>query len=127
MLAVSAVITDSGKVLLIKRGHEPALGLWSLPGGSVEKDESLHDALMREVREETSLHVDIHHKIFHQEIILSSEHTYDLHTFVATVSGGILSAGDDAADAKWYTLSELEQLDTTPRLSEIVALAFEDR
>ena len=58
MVAVSAVIVDAeNRVLLVQRGHEPALGQWSLPGGSVEAGESMSEALRREVREETGLEV----------------------------------------------------------------------
>ena len=53
---VGAVIKDGpGRLLLIKRGHEPGKGLWSIPGGRVEAGESDADALVREVREETGL------------------------------------------------------------------------
>ncbi|HJY99567.1 MAG TPA: NUDIX domain-containing protein, partial [Streptosporangiaceae bacterium] len=56
---VGAVITDSrGRLLLIRRGHEPGAGLWSLPGGRIEPGETDAEALVREMREETGLEVE---------------------------------------------------------------------
>jgi ADP-ribose pyrophosphatase YjhB (NUDIX family) len=58
-LAVSAAIFRDGKVLLTRRARSPAKGFYSLPGGRVEFGESLHQALAREVNEETALDIDI--------------------------------------------------------------------
>src|SRR5258707_14303163 len=53
---VGAVIEDdAGRLLLIKRGHDPGRGLWSVPGGRVEAGETAEEAVVREVREETGL------------------------------------------------------------------------
>src|ERR1700740_3671701 len=55
---VGAVIKDDqGRLLLIKRGHEPGAGLWSVPGGRIEPGETDAEALVREMREETGLAV----------------------------------------------------------------------
>ena len=120
IVAVSAVIVQDVDVLLIQRGHEPALGLWSLPGGACEAGETLEQALIREVKEETSLDVTVVTETFHQDIQLSPEHIYDLYTFTVSVISGNAVAGDDAADLKWVKLSELDSLQTTPRLAEII-------
>ena len=123
-LAVSAVINEGTQVLLIVRGHEPAQGLWSLPGGGVETGESLEEALVREVREETGLIIQVQSDVFHQDIVLSPTDTYDLHTFTAIVLGGEMRAGDDAAEVAWVELSMLSELQTTPRLEEIILTAL---
>lgn len=123
-LAVSAVINEGTQVLLIVRGHEPAQGLWSLPGGGVETGESLEEALVREVREETGLIIQVQSDVFHQDIVLSPTHTYDLYTFTAIVLGGEMRAGDDAAEVAWVELSMLSELQTTPRLEEIILTAL---
>ena len=59
IVAVGAVILDGDRVLLVQRGQEPLKGEWSLPGGAVELGETLEEALVREVREETSLDVAV--------------------------------------------------------------------
>ena len=59
IVGVGAVIVDGDRVLLVKRAHEPLKGEWSLPGGAVEVGETLEAALVREVREETGLDVDV--------------------------------------------------------------------
>jgi 8-oxo-dGTP diphosphatase len=120
IIAVSAVIFVDDLVLLIQRGHEPAQGLWSLPGGACEEGETLEHALIREVKEETNLDVSVVTETFHQDIQLSPEYIYDLHTFTVSVLSGNAVAGDDAADLKWVKLNELDSLPTTPRLAEII-------
>ncbi len=60
MRCVGAIIRDTeGRLLLIQRGHPPSEGLWSLPGGRVEEDETDADALRREIREETGLEIQV--------------------------------------------------------------------
>jgi 8-oxo-dGTP diphosphatase len=121
ILAASAVIRDgSGRVLLVKRGHEPAKGLWSLPGGSVEEGETLSQAVVREVLEETGLHVVTGSDVWRVRVELSKGHYYDVRALSATVTGGVLAAGDDAADASWWDKSELPHLDLTPHLLEFL-------
>jgi mutator protein MutT len=58
-VGVGAVIVSDGKVLLVKRGREPLAGQWSLPGGAVEVGETLEECLVRELREETGLDVEV--------------------------------------------------------------------
>jgi len=121
VLAASAVIVDSdSRVLLIKRGHEPAKNLWSLPGGSVEEGENLVGAVIREVFEETGLRVVAGKEVWQVRVELSAGRFYDVHAFSATVMGGELVAGDDAEDAKWWHVDELSQLDLTPHLLEFL-------
>jgi len=122
VLAASAVIIDGdSRVLLIKRGHEPAKNLWSLPGGSVEAGETLADAVIREVAEETGLQVVTGEEVWRVRVELSAGSFYDVHAFSATVVAGELVAGDDADDAKWWHVDELSQLDLTPHLLEFLA------
>src|SRR5438128_12402839 len=59
IVGVGAVVLDGDRVLLVKRAHEPLKGEWSLPGGVVELGETLADALMREVLEETGVPIEI--------------------------------------------------------------------
>ena len=132
--AVSAVIVQDDKILLVKRGHEPSGGLWSFPGGRVELGETVREALVREVFEETSLVIEPGEPAGVQDVILGDESGISAHyiiiSFHASVISGELKAGDDAADAQWVGLGELDNYATTvglrERLSEIGVLAKDE-
>lgn len=117
MNCAGAVVRDpQGRVLLVRRANEPSRGLWSLPGGRIEPGESARDAAAREVLEETGLVVTV------GELLLTASFgPYVVDDFAATVTGGTLAAGDDALDARWFTLAELAALDLSPGL--LAALA----
>jgi len=121
-LAASAVIlNDNNRVLLVQRGHQPAEGLWSLPGGSVEPGESLTDAAAREVREETGLIVRVSDRVWLVTVALDPGRVYEVHAFRAHVVGGQLEASDDAADAEWVALDALAGRTLTPDLLEFLS------
>jgi len=116
---VGAIITDdTGRLLLIKRGHEPEEGRWSLPGGRVGPGESDPQALVREVREETGLQVEPGRLIGEVERPAPGGAIFDIHDYAATVSGGLLAAGDDAADARWIVPGDVGRLPLTSGLAE---------
>jgi 8-oxo-dGTP diphosphatase len=116
---VGAVIKDDhGRLLLIKRGHPPGAGLWSLPGGRVEPGETDTEALKREMREETGLVVDPGGLLGTVRRPGQDGDVLDIRDYVATVAGGTLRAGDDAAEARWVTISELAGLPITDGLVE---------
>lgn len=115
---MGAIITDdTGRLLLIQRGHEPEEGRWSLPGGRVRPGESDLEAVAREVREETGLHVEPGRLIGEVERPAPGGAIFDIHDYAATVSGGVLAAGDDAADARWVHPREIDLLDLTSGLT----------
>jgi 8-oxo-dGTP diphosphatase len=121
ILAASAVVqNDQGHFLLVKRGHEPAIGLWSLPGGSVEEGETLSDAATREVKEETGLDIVTGVEVWRVQVELAEGKHYDVHALQGWVKGGVLHAGDDAADARWWAIGELEGISLTPHLREFL-------
>jgi 8-oxo-dGTP diphosphatase len=108
---VGAIIFDaSDQLLLVKRGHPPGMGLWSVPGGRIEPGETDADALRREVLEETGLHVEAGRLAGTVERPGPDGVTYVIRDYLATVTGGVLAAGDDAADARWYTPADLVRL-----------------
>ena len=117
---VGAVIRDdAGRLLLIRRGHEPGMGLWSVPGGRVEDGESDEDALVREIREETGLIVApgrLVGTIRHPSGVTGSE--FDIRDYAAEVTGGTLIPGDDADDAMWAEPGELDSLPMASGLLE---------
>lgn len=114
--AVGAVIQRAdGRLLLIQRGNEPGRGLWSLPGGRVEPGESDELAVAREVAEETGLVVTV------GELAGRIRRgRYDIGDYYATVVSGELAAASDALDARWADASELQTLETTSRLAELL-------
>ena len=116
---VGAVIKDrSGRLLLIRRGHEPGKGQWSIPGGRVEAGESDAEALAREIREETGLVVTIGRLIGSVRRPAGDGREFDIRDYAATVTGGALVPGDDADDAAWAGQAELDGLPLTSGLLE---------
>jgi len=118
---VGAVVKDGrGRLLLIKRGHEPGLGLWSLPGGRIEPGETDAEALVRELREETGLEVEPGRLLGRVQRPGLDGDIIDIRDYTATVTGGTLRAGDDAADARWIAPAELGTLTFTEGLLEVL-------
>ena len=109
-----AVVRDAaGRLLLVRRGREPALGRWSLPGGRIEPGETAADAAAREVLEETGLEVEVGELLTTVDLAGSN---FRVHDFAATVVGGDLRAGDDATDVRWYADDEVVTLQLSPGL-----------
>jgi len=108
VVGVGAIVFQDGKVLLVRRGREPLKGEWSLPGGRLELGEHLEAAVIREVREETGLIVQVvRHAETLDRIFLEEERVryhYVLVDFLCEVKGGELLCGDDAADVAWFPL-----------------------
>lgn len=118
-----AVVRDGrGRVLLIRRGTEPGLGLWSVPGGRVEPGESPEAAAVREVAEETGLRVVLEGPAGTVERTGPGGQVYVIDDFFARVSADCdplrVRAGDDAAEVRWVTLEELSTLSCVEGLVE---------
>lgn len=93
-----------------------------MPGGKVEFGESLAEAAQRELLEETGL-LAKPQNLFRIRDIKSPEFHYSLHSVTAILEGGTLKASDDAADARWVTLNEIDQLPTVPDLLRSIELS----
>ena len=116
---VGAVVKDEqGRLLLIKRGHEPGAGLWSLPGGRIEPGETDAEALVREMLEETGLKVAPGRLLGNVKRPGLDGDVIDIRDYAATVISGTLRAGDDAADAMWASVADLGSLAVTDGLIE---------
>ncbi|MGH3160139.1 MAG: NUDIX hydrolase [Streptosporangiaceae bacterium] len=116
---VGAIITDSGgRLLLIKRGHEPGRGLWSVPGGRIEPGESDEQAVIREVAEETGLAVRVGRLVGSVRRPAPGGAVFGIRDYAATVTQGTLTAGDDADEARWVDRAEMAGLALTDGLAE---------
>jgi 8-oxo-dGTP diphosphatase len=128
-LAVSAAIVRDGRVLVVRRARAPANGLFSLPGGVVEIGETLNEAIIREVREETSLAIEpIGLAGFREAITRDTDDRIERHfvilPFAARWLAGEVTLNEELSEARWLDPAELTGLPTTPGLAEIVASAF---
>jgi 8-oxo-dGTP diphosphatase len=113
IVGVGAVVwNEKREVVLIRRDQPPRRGDWSIPGGRVEWGETLRDAILREVKEETGLKVEIVAPIETVDSITRDETGavvvhYVLVDFVARAVSGLLQAGSDAADARFVPFAAL--------------------
>jgi ADP-ribose pyrophosphatase YjhB (NUDIX family) len=128
-LAVSAAIIRDGHVLLVQRARSPAAGLFTLPGGVVESGETLEQALIREVQEETALTIEPLGLAGHREVIACDaqnriERHFVILSFAARWLAGEPRLNEELADARWLRPAEIVGLETTAGLSEIVDAAF---
>lgn len=104
------IFNQRGQLLLVRRGHEPQTGRWSVPGGRVEPGESPAEAAVREALEETGLAVRVEREVLNVRIPAGEGGEFDVHDFTATVVGGTLAPGDDATDARWFSPEQLLDL-----------------
>lgn len=128
-VAVSAAIIRDGKVLVVRRARKPALNLYTLPGGAVEAGETLHQAVIREVREETQLTIAPGALAGHREVIARDaqgrvERHFVILCFAARWIAGEPVLNEELDDARWLEPGALSGLKTTDGLAEIVAAAF---
>src|SRR5580704_3301177 len=134
-LAVSAAIFRDGRVLIVRRARPPAHGLYTLPGGGVELGETLEQAVIREVREETALAIEpIGLAGFRQAIARDAAGRIERHfvilPFAARWIAGEVLLNEELAEAHWLAPQQLGALKTTEGLADIVAAAgakFESR
>jgi ADP-ribose pyrophosphatase YjhB (NUDIX family) len=116
LVGVGAVVVDRGRVLLIRRGTEPLKGQWSLPGGMLELGESLVAGVVREVREETGLAVEVVELVELLDRIHRDEdrvrYHYVIADYLCRVTGGALEAASDADAVRWVQRAEWNRQDS---------------
>ncbi len=110
-LTVDGILVMDEKVLLVKRGREPFKGMYALPGGFVDYGEKTEDAIVREMKEETGLEVEVEGLlgVYSDPHRDPRGHTVSV-VYVLRLKGGKLSAGDDASEAAFFPLDSLPQL-----------------
>ena len=114
-VAVGAVVFKEERVLLVRRGQPPSEDLWAIPGGSVEIGETLQQAAEREILEETGITIRAEEPVFTFDVIDRDRagkirFHYVVVDLAAVYVAGDPKAGDDAAEARWVTAREIDEL-----------------
>lgn len=128
-VGVGAVVLHKSRVLLVRRGGQPSMGRWTIPGGLVELGETTAEAVCRELQEEcgTEIHVIGLAGVF-DRVVKDAEgrirYHYVLVDYVATVATDAVTAGSDAADACWVEIDRLADFDVTDGVIDMVRRAM---
>ena len=121
MVAVAAIVVVDDRLLLIRRGRGVSVGLWSLPGGTVEPGELLAEAVVRELHEETGLAGVCGPLVGVVERFVEGHHYVILdHRVTLLDPDAATTAGDDAADVAWVPLSEVAEWPLVDGLAEFL-------
>lgn len=129
VVGVGGVVIRDGGVVLVRRGKEPMKGQWSIPGGAVESGESLHDAVVRELREETGLTVrvgellEVFERVF-RDSAGAVEYHYVILDYACEWTSGELHAGGDAAEVILAQEAELGKYNLTEAATRVIQKAF---
>ena len=113
--AVGAIVFKEDRVLLVKRGKPPAESQWAIPGGSIELGESLQEAAEREILEEAGIVIRAGDPVFAFDTVRRDDSDrirfhYVIVDVTAEYVSGEIRAGDDAADARWVSAEEINDL-----------------
>jgi 8-oxo-dGTP diphosphatase len=130
LVGVGAIIVAGDRVVLVKRGHPPLAGEWSIPGGLLEVGETLREAATREALEETGLAVEPEDLlgVYDRVVRDADERTlyhYVLIDFLCRRLEGEPHAAGDADDARWFTQAETDNLPLAKDTAEVIKLGFE--
>jgi 8-oxo-dGTP diphosphatase len=130
VIGVGGVVIRNGRALLIKRGHPPLQGEWSIPGGTLELCETLLEGVQRELHEETGIEVrvldliEVFERVFRDDAGRAQYHFVILDYLCEAVSGEA-RAGSDVTDAAWVAEADLERYSLTPTATRVIRRAFE--
>jgi ADP-ribose pyrophosphatase YjhB (NUDIX family) len=140
IVGVGGVVIEEGKALLIRRGTEPLLGQWSIPGGTLELGETLIEGTARELKEETGLDVRVLEliEIFERinfghgadETWTTAEERrrprfhFVIVDYLCERISGVAVAGGDVTDVAWVGEDELEKFALTPTATWVIRKAF---
>ncbi len=125
----AVVLDDRRRVLLARRAHEPLKGEWSLPGGAVEVGETLEEAVVREILEETGLGVDVGPVI---EVLDRIERTADdrveyhfvIVDYLCYARSGEAVCGSDADAVAWVAREDLDGYRITAKATSVIDKAL---
>ncbi len=131
LIGVGAVIVDEDRVLLVKRGHPPLAGEWSIPGGVLEVGELLREAAVREAHEETGLTVAPTEILGVYDRVLREEgrvlYHYVLIDFLCRRVSGELNPGSDAAEVRWFRREEIDGLNLAADTAEVIKKGLDSK
>jgi ADP-ribose pyrophosphatase len=132
LVGAGAVIVRERKVLLLKRRFPPNKGMWALPGGLVELGETVQEAAVREVKEETGLEVRLERLIdvqndLHRDAEGRLEYHYILVDYLATIIGGRLKVSEESLDHGWFARGKESRLKMSTGTMTVLKQAFMQR
>jgi 8-oxo-dGTP diphosphatase len=130
LIGVGAIIIEDGRVLLVKRGHPPLAGEWSIPGGVLEVGETLREAAIREALEETCIAVEPTDLLAVYDRVLRDDdgrivYHYVLIDFLCRRVRGEARAADDADEVRWFTPKEAGALNLPKDTAEVIRMGFD--
>lgn len=130
IVGVGGVVISHGRALLIKRGHPPLEGQWSIPGGTLKVGETLLEGVRRELAEEAGIEVrvldliEVFERIFHDAAGKIQYHFVIL-DYLCEMLSGEACAASDAVDVAWARETELGEFLLTPIATRVIRRAFE--
>lgn len=127
-VGVGAVVLHRGRVLLVRRGGQPAAGKWSLPGGLVDLGETTVEAVCREIREECGIDIRLVGVAGVVDRVTRDadgrvRYHYVLVDYLAYAESEAVVAGTDAAECRWVDVERVEELDVTAGLVDMIRRA----
>jgi len=129
IVGVGGVVIHRHRALLIRRGHEPLKGEWSIPGGLLEVGEGLAEAVRRELKEETGLEVEPLEIVAAFDRIMRKGRRVKYHfviiDYVCRLKGGRLRPASDVTDARWVRREDLPQYHLTEKATSVILQSFE--
>lgn len=132
IIGVGAIVIKDGKVLLVKRGVEPSIGLWAIPGGTLKLGESLRDCAERELLEETAITAKAQECIYVFDFVEHDtqnkiKYHFVVIDFAARYISGEPQGADDALEARWFSPWELNNFPVSKNtLAALRYIGFSD-
>jgi mutator protein MutT len=125
LIGVGALIVEKDKVLLVKRASEPGFGLWSIPGGVLKVGETLEEALIREVEEETGIKVKVQNLLDVLDLIIKDEngrvkYHYVLVDYLAKPLNGSIRPSSETPEVRWIKIEDVEKYPITRTLRRLL-------